>query len=221
MTDLEFCTEIQYAAPGNDDKFNNTALAQAYDAYAREMYSSFEKVLMQMPCEAPADSRYSLARGCDQCKEAYKRWLCTVSIPRCEAIVSNNTAGIPRNVGLPFPNGTKLPDDVQRELGLKPYNNASRNAFIDREIQPGPYKEILPCDDVCYQVVQSCPAAMNFGCPQPHMPSFNVSYGRRDEGGAFTCNSPGEARSQISAASFTLPATLAFAVVPLMMCLML
>ena len=222
VTDLEFCTDVQYAAPGNDDKFNNTALAQAYDDYAKMMYANFEKVLMQIPCDAPPDSRYSLAKNCDDCRKAYKQWLCTVSIPRCEDILSNNTAGIARNVGLPFPNGTKLGDDQQNEFGLKPYNNMSRNAFINDVIQPGPYKEILPCEDVCYQVVQSCPAAMGFGCPRPHMPSFNVSYGRRDDDSdSVTCNFPGESRTKTSAASLPWPSTVAFAMVPLMMCLML
>ncbi|KAF4973539.1 hypothetical protein FSARC_203 [Fusarium sarcochroum] len=174
VTNLDFCNETQYAVPGNDKKFNNTALAKHYDDYARMMYGNFEKVLAQIPCEAPPESRYSLARTCDQCREAYKRWLCTVTIPRCEDVMGGSRYSVVRNAFQAFPNGTKLPDDFRK--GLKSSaNNSSRNAWIDKEIKPGPYKELLPCEDVCYEVVQSCPSAIGFACPQPGFPSFEVS----------------------------------------------
>lgn len=37
--------------------------------------------------------------------------------------------------------------------------------MIDQIIKPGPWKEVLPCEDLCYQLVQSCPAALAFACP--------------------------------------------------------
>ena len=75
----------------------------------------------------------------------------------------------------------------------------SRNPIIDEQVLPGPYKEVLPCDDLCYNVVQSCPASMGFSCPLPGDIGFNQSYGRRPEGEAgapekstvITCNYPG------------------------------
>ncbi|KAK5993192.1 Protein yop-1 [Cladobotryum mycophilum] len=205
ITDLDFCTEVQWAAPGNN-KLNNSELAKVYDDYAKMMYANFEKVMMQIPCEAPSTQQYSLARNCDDCVQAYKRWLCTVSIPRCEDFSKQDDFTMIRNAGQPFPNGTKLPDDLLKVLEKKPAWNASRNSFIDEQIAPGPYKEILPCEDVCYEVVQSCPAAIGFTCPRPHMVSFNVSYGRRDGDGAVVqCNYPGEPRTRISAAEIALP----------------
>ncbi|CAM1508481.1 Fc.00g053290.m01.CDS01 [Cosmosporella sp. VM-42] len=221
VTDLDFCDEIQYAVPGNDNKFNNTELAKVYDDYAKDMYSNFEKVLQQIPCESPPESAYSLARGCKQCREAYKRWLCTVSIPRCEDLMSNGSYGMIRNIGQAFPNGTKASDEMKQEFGRKPAFNASRNVFIDTTIQPGPYREILPCEDLCYEVVQACPAAMGFGCPQPYMTSFNLSYGQRiPDSTAVTCNYPGEARTKVSSASSVLPG-LSLGMVSLIMFLVL
>lgn len=209
VTDLEFCDEIQYAVPGNGEKYNNTALAKVYDDFAREVYSNFEKNLAQISCEAPPDSLYSLARSCDDCRRAYKRWLCTVSIPRCEDFMNGSNYSIMRNAFQAYPNGTKLPDAQRKELIEKPYYNASRNSFIDETIKPGPYREILPCEDICYDVVQSCPAAMGFGCPQPGFPSFNVSYGQRvKDSTAVTCNYPGESRTKISRAVIVLPSVL-------------
>ncbi|KAH7166221.1 stretch-activated Ca2+-permeable channel component-domain-containing protein [Dactylonectria macrodidyma] len=221
VTNLEFCNETQYAVPGNDKKYNNTELATVYDNYAKEMYANFEKVLMQISCEAPPESLYSLARNCDDCKRAYKNWLCTVSIPRCEDFMSNGNFSVVRNVGQAFPNGTKLPSAQRKELGKTPAFNASRNSFIDKTIKPGPYKELLPCEDICYEVVQSCPAAIGFTCPQPGFSSFDVSYGRRDKRSSTpSCNYPGEARTKTSSAAAVLP-SLILGALPLMMWLAL
>ncbi|KAG5655802.1 hypothetical protein KAF25_008921 [Fusarium avenaceum] len=221
VTNLDFCNETQYAVPGNDKKFNNTALAKHYDDYARKMYANFEKVIAQIPCEAPPESRYSLARTCDQCREAYKRWLCTVSIPRCEDVMGGGRHSVVRNAFQAFPNGTTLPDDFRKGLRSSA-NNSSRNAWIDQTVEPGPYKELLPCEDICYDVVQSCPAAIGFTCPQPGFPSFGVSYGQRDpETSGITCNYPGEARTRISAAEVLRPGTLVLSAVSLMIWLAL
>jgi calcium channel MID1 len=90
-----------------------------------------------------------------------------------------------------------------------PAFNSSRNSFIDEVIAPGPYKEILPCADLCYGVVQGCPAALGFGCPLAKQRGFNLSYGLRDpDGDAVTCNYPGEPRTIISAAGAVMPSTM-------------
>lgn len=61
---------------------------------------------------------------------------------------------------------------------------------------PGPYKEVLPCEDLCYNLTQSCPSALGFTCPRPGMTGFEQSYGLRgaqDENGEIYCNYPGSA----------------------------
>lgn len=126
-----------------------------------------------------------------------------------------------RNAFQAFPNGTTLPDDFRKGLRSSA-NNSSRNAWIDQTVEPGPYKELLPCEDICYDVVQSCPAAIGFTCPQPGFPSFGVSYGQRDpETSGITCNYPGEARTRISAAEVLRPGTLVLSAVSLMIWLAL
>ncbi|KAF5631415.1 Ca2+ channel [Fusarium sp. NRRL 52700] len=216
-----FETSSSTNLPGNDKKFNNTALAKHYDDYARKMYANFEKVMMQVPCEAPPESRYSLARDCDECREAYKRWLCTVTIPRCEDVMGGSRYSVVRDAFQAFPNGTTLPDDFRK--GLKAAaNNSSRNAWIDETVKPGPYKELLPCEDVCYEVVQACPAAIGFTCPQPGFPSFSVSYGRRNPDiSSITCNYPGEPRTRVSAGVIVRPSAFALGAVSLMAWLIL
>lgn len=97
-----------------------------------------------------------------------------------------------------FPNASALSDTafVQASQNVM-YLNSSRNPAIDEVVRPGPYKEILPCLDMCYNVVQSCPAAMGFACPGMRE-GGESSYGRRPNGsaiedGQITCNYPGAA----------------------------
>ena len=194
ISDLEFCSDVAYSVPANEEKFNTTSLAKKYDDYAKAMYGHFEKVLMQIPCEAPATSKYSLARSCEDCKVAYKNWLCTVAMPRCEDLEDPKNKGtLPRNLGQAFPNGTTLDDERIKKLrgrsGIAVMS--SRNQWIDDEIAPGPYREVLPCDDVCYQLVQSCPAKLEFDCPLPDGDDgmFSMSYAERD--GEGSCNALG------------------------------
>lgn len=82
-------------------------------------------------------------------------------------------------------------EDV-RPPTMRLYANSSRNPLIDDLIQPGPYKEVLPCDDLCYSLVQSCPAALGFKCPLPGR-GLERSYGKRSRNGSITCSYLGAA----------------------------
>ncbi|ATY66524.1 calcium channel subunit Mid1 [Cordyceps militaris] len=201
VTDLEFCDDIQYAVPGNPDKFKaDDSLGQKYDDYARDMYANFEKALMQVQCEAPSTKMYSLLKNCDDCRRTYKKWLCTVVMPRCEDYNLDSPHSVVRNAGQPFPNGTRLPA-ADLALYAAPAHNRSRNSFIDDQIAPGPYRELLPCDDLCYEVVQSCPSALQLACPLRKFREYNSSYAKRDpDNKEVTCNYPGEPRTRVSAA---------------------
>ena len=197
---LSFCDQVAYSVPTNPNVFNDSAsLAAFYDNSTKGYYSFFQKVMAQTPCETTSSAQYSLARNCTDCEQAYKTWVCAVTMPRCTDFSSTESWLQPRAMGQPFPNGTMLsPIDVllaNRSLPI----NGSRNAAIDTSIIPGPYKELLPCDDLCYNLVQSCPASMGFNCPQPGDIGFKESYGTRPSVNAdlngritnLTCNYPG------------------------------
>lgn len=59
-------------------------------------------------------------------------------------------------------------------------------------VAPGPYKELLPCQGLCYDLVQSCPASMMFVCPVSRH-GLEASYGnvQQDIDGAYKCSAPG------------------------------
>lgn len=194
---LTFCNQVAYAVPSNNNTFaNTTALGEFYDNYAQQLYDGFNKSMQLIPCEAPDSQQYSLVRNCTTCRAAYKDWLCSVTIPRCEDFTNNATYLQPREINGTFPDGSSLPPDLvsgySRFADQLSYKT-SRNPLIDSVIKPGPYKEVLPCEELCYDLVQSCPASMGFTCPRPWNLGFNTSYGTRQgsNDGNVTCNYPG------------------------------
>jgi calcium channel MID1 len=197
---LSFCDQIAYSVPTNPNVFNNTAaLAAFYDNSTQAYYAFFNNVLAQTPCETTSSAQYSLARTCNDCEAAYKTWICAVTMPRCTDFNSTGQGLQPRAMGQPFPNGTMLDQSLVSYASQYMALNNSRNPAIDSTIGPGPYKELLPCDDLCYSLVQSCPASMQFSCPRPGGIGFNESYGVKPTGNAdaneritnLTCNYPG------------------------------
>ncbi|KAJ5645570.1 hypothetical protein N7507_011581 [Penicillium longicatenatum] len=188
LFNLTFCSEVAYAVPSNPNQTVED-LRQIYDNYTSKYYKNFDYSLQQIQCNATAESMFSLAVNCTDCATQYKQWLCSVSIPRCADFTSNDTYLQVRNAGQEFINGTSLPENDP--LRWSPLTNQSRNPIIDTDIKPGPYKEILPCKDICHDMVKSCPAALGFGCPTGKW--LNASYGYRDPNGDITCSYLGAA----------------------------
>lgn len=194
--DLPFCSEVAYAVPSNPTKFNSFAIGQLYDKYAESLFKNFSYSLQQIPCNTTSTSRYSLARNCDDCDKAYKTWLCAVAIPRCADFSNNDTFLAPRALNTQFWNASegKFQRNIDAELLLNVTSKEetalqrSRNPIIEAEIQPGPYKEIKPCLDLCYSLVQSCPSDFGFTCPKMGSFAQMGSYGQRSDDGDITCS---------------------------------
>ena len=216
LYNLSFCTSVAYAAPANPGRFNTTALLAQYDQYAQNLYQNFMYSLQQIPCNTTSSAQYSLARNCNDCDAAYRHWLCAVTIPRCEDFSKMAPYLQPRAVNQPFINqsyavmtdGDSAFDPKNRK---KAAFTSSRNPMIDAAIQPGPYKELLPCKDLCYNLTRSCPAALKFACPLEGY-GLDYSYGspRNSTSGEVTCNSPWTGMN--GAAGLRVTAGLAFAV---------
>lgn len=188
LYNLTFCDEVAYAVPSNP-ALNFSQLSIIYDSNAQALYQNFSNSLEVIQCNTSPEQMYSLAVGCSDCAFAYKQWLCAVTIPRC-ADFSNSAAFLqPRNAGQAFLNGTSLPADGPLVQSFA--TNASRNPIIDSQIKPGPYKEVLPCQDLCNELVRTCPASFGFSCPTGKY--LNISYGFRDPNGDITCSYLGAA----------------------------
>ncbi|KAK4580485.1 hypothetical protein LTR86_000688 [Recurvomyces mirabilis] len=217
MFNLTFCDEVAYAVPNNPVTFNTTSTAggedgidqlrHIYDNYTSYYYQQFNYSLQQIPCNISSDAQYSTIKNCTDCAAAYKQWLCAVSIPRCADFSSDDSFLQRRNMGQNFTNGSSLPSELLNTQytpmsraptldGTPAYSqtylsslatNSSRNPILDAQILPGPYRELLPCEDLCFSLVQSCPAALGFGCPAPGR-GLEAGYGKRSPDGALTCS---------------------------------
>lgn len=161
--DLDFCSDVAYAVPGNSSMVDSQELAKLYDDNASKWWQNFTYSQQIVACNASLDSRYSILKSCDDCADSYKQWLCAVTIPRCADWSNNSTFLLER------PPGT------------------SRNELIDRVLKPGRYKEILPCLDLCQKIVQDCDASLGFQCPKQHR-NRELSYGLRSDDGDITCS---------------------------------
>jgi calcium channel MID1 len=152
--DLDFCNQVAYSVPANPGTFltdDMHSLAQQYDSQALEKFGPFNTSLSQYNCDS---TQYSLVRNCTDCHRDYKTWLCAVTIPRCTD--SSSRAYLSQ--------GT---DDVQTAPAIRDISvNASRNPWVDETLRPGEWTELLPCIDLCYHVVQSCPPFLQFYCPE-------------------------------------------------------
>lgn len=180
---LSFCTDTAYAVPYNpNSELDNVALATKYDERANGSYQNFNRSLQQIPCNATDDASYSLVRNCTHCAAAYKAWLCAVTIPRCQDFSSSFQ---PRSLAYPSWNDTAARPYVSDVATLSAVNKSARNPWIDEVIKPGPWKEMLPCKDLCYNLVRSCPARLGFSCPKDKW--LNWNYG---ESPGFACNDP-------------------------------
>ncbi|EPS35407.1 hypothetical protein H072_11260 [Dactylellina haptotyla CBS 200.50] len=208
--DLNFCSEVAYAVPTNTTIFPDMPfLAKFYDTYASSWYANFSYSLQQVQCNTTDDRAYSHLRSCEDCDKAYRTWLCATTIPRCEDYSTNapylaireRPPGEDRGptkifledgriAELASDDGTQSKaDEMQEMFGV--FKPASRNALIDEVVSPGPYKEIKPCMDLCWSLVQSCPASLGFGCPDGAR--GEKSYGWRNDDGDITCSYLGAA----------------------------
>lgn len=153
--EFEFCDEVNWVMFGNDD-LNSIEFVCVYDNYVCDMYENFKKVLVQIFCEVLFDQCYFFVCNCFDCEIVYKCWFCIVSILCCEDVLSINLFVVFCNVNDLFFNGMILFDDIWQILGNNIYFNILWNCQFNDEIKLGLYKEILFCDDICYEVVQFC-----------------------------------------------------------------
>ncbi|KAI8388695.1 stretch-activated Ca2+-permeable channel component-domain-containing protein [Radiomyces spectabilis] len=173
--DLEFCDQVAYSVPVNPQAQNidiwNVTLS--YDNQARALFKPFDTALSQFNCDT---TQYSLVRNCTDCYRDYKRWICSVTIPRC---TSSNPSGYSQI------NSDTKPAPAVRPIGA----NQSRNPWIDEAMSPGAWTELLPCIDLCYYVVQSCPPFLKFYCPEGDLVALQYGYwqtGLVDQNGTMT-----------------------------------
>jgi calcium channel MID1 len=193
--DLDFCDSVAYAVPSNSSfKDKDNELRALYDNITEAYYKNFTNSLAQVACDTAGEAQYSLARTCKDCERDYKNWLCSVLIPRCEDWDADGEWLQERNVNAPFSDGSlTFTGNVSLEINNTKRNrlgyNTTRNPGIDPVVPNRPYKEMLPCEDLCFDLVRSCPPQLKFSCP--NSPAKELTYGKRDPNEVeLRCNFP-------------------------------
>ncbi|KAI9689449.1 MAG: stretch-activated cation channel mid1 [Bathelium mastoideum] len=268
LFNLTTCPNLAHAVPTSPQYLLDTpGLMALYDDAAAALLQNFTYSLAQIPCNTTQTAQYSLARTCEDCRVAYRDWLCAVTIPRCADFSAPPSPYLqPRNVNpgslFTFPNplnnfaspvvgaNATIPATILDPTTYVPMSsapaafpftnqslanalsaNASRNALaacganlsaanplpppydangfpttcgIDHGIQPGPYNELLPCADYCYELVRACPASLGFACPtrgrglERSYGMLNSSGGTLDENGQVMCSFDGVVMSGVA-----------------------
>ncbi|KAG8924981.1 stretch-activated cation channel mid1 [Tulasnella sp. 418] len=151
---LPYCPMVTYPVPLQPPPFGSvydrSNLPQAISSSILKSLENLSKTLSTFPC---GRDLYSPLRTCQNCFDAYRAWLCTVSLPRC-------TEG-----------ATTIGSDVQRPLVSRPGSSPPRAAgFFPLTAD---YEELQPCIEGCNLVGRDCPPFLRWQCPSPSLNAGN------------------------------------------------
>ncbi|KAJ1019926.1 hypothetical protein NDA16_004207 [Ustilago loliicola] len=168
--DVPFCPNVAYSIPVNPSVSTLTALS-AVEAFVTPQYSNFSRTIDTFPCGDPDFGMYSYVQTCDKCKSSYQDWLCAVAMPRCTDPLddpqtqSRATQDSTELTGAPTGLNTKLLPYIVNRNGNGSSALTSRHDFIDKQLRPGFYGELLPCIYTCYFVERTCLPLIQWACP--------------------------------------------------------
>ncbi|SPO32417.1 related to Calcium influx promoting protein ehs1 [Ustilago trichophora] len=169
--DVPFCPNVAYSIPLNPSISTDSALS-AIEQFVTPQYSNFSLTIDTFPCGDTDFGMYSYVQTCDTCKKSYQDWLCAVAMPRCTDPLSDPesqsraTQDGTELTGAPTGENTQLLPYIVNRNGNGTNGLASRAPFIDKQMQPGFYGELLPCIYTCYFVERTCPPLIQWACPK-------------------------------------------------------
>lgn len=124
---------------------------------------------------------YSSVSSCDDCKDRYLDWLCSVTLPRCDDAPTSLSTSTSSST-LEETNSTEfdIPSSYQQII-LRTNPPTSRTPLFSSSLlsttfpsnstqnsdltSPFPYSEIPPCLSLCTLVYAQCPNLIQWGCP--------------------------------------------------------
>jgi Stretch-activated Ca2+-permeable channel component len=136
---LAFCSMVDYYAVMDESDVDGAA----FDAKARMYYDNVNVVLQRFGCH----TKYSLY-NCDDCREAYKYWICSIKFQRCGSSPSN----------------TNTDPALHHAICQRP----TSGSVTEKPLPPcveGSSGRYRTCLSLCEDVVRKCPYVLNFQCP--------------------------------------------------------
>uniref|UniRef100_H3GX91 FZ domain-containing protein n=1 Tax=Phytophthora ramorum TaxID=164328 RepID=H3GX91_PHYRM len=141
---LSFCSMVDYMAVVDADD----PTGARFDVKAEFYYRNVDIVLQRFGCHA----KYSVY-GCDDCREAYKYWVCSIKFQKCGSQTVTTDRG-----------ATKLQYNTDvcdyTTTATSTATTTSKTTCV--EGSSGRYRT---CLSICEDVVRKCPYVLNFQCP--------------------------------------------------------
>jgi calcium channel MID1 len=166
---LPYCPSTAYAVPlppppSDAFGYNATTLPDNITSPLLQYMTNFTTMLTTFAC---GRDLYSPLQTCADCQSHYRKWLCSVSFPRCsEAAPGQNSTSSPSQG-----NSAQVPlSALQPQSSGSPARNPNfPNATYD-------YTSLSPCLETCNAVDRACPYFLGIKCPTT---KFNaaMSYG--------------------------------------------
>lgn len=158
---LPYCPGVSWAVPltpppNSDTTYNSSNLPTGITDPLQQYIANFTTALTTFAC---GRDLYSPIQTCADCQQEYRRWLCTVSFPRC---------------GEPRGDEASLGRDASLTTALASPTGVPRNPNFPQV--DGGFVELLPCLETCQATDRACPYYVSFQCP---LVEFNAedSYG--------------------------------------------
>ncbi|KAL0948037.1 hypothetical protein HGRIS_010663 [Hohenbuehelia grisea] len=165
---LPYCPGIAYsvplpAPPSADAVYDASNLPESITEPLISSLTNFTTSLLTFAC---GRDWYSPIVSCADCQREYRKWLCTISFPRCGEASPNGSNTLTRSSADPSATGVRADAFAQQVLSAlvpQPTSAKSRNEnFPDMGSE---YSVLLPCLETCNAVDRACPSFLGFRCP--------------------------------------------------------
>ncbi|POM62311.1 hypothetical protein PHPALM_28555 [Phytophthora palmivora] len=157
---LSFCSMVDYMAVVDADDPTGVR----FDSKAEFYYRNVDIVLQRFGCHA----KYSVY-GCDDCREAYKYWVCSIKFQKCGSQTVTTDRGATKLLY-----STDMCDysaTTKTSTGASITTTSKTVASSCVEGSSGRYRT---CLSICEDVVRKCPYVLNFQCPSTETPFFSA-----------------------------------------------
>ncbi|GAA5862046.1 hypothetical protein JCM3774_006151 [Rhodotorula dairenensis] len=185
------CPSVAYAVPA-PHSIGTSQLISYFNETVSASLANFSRTLTTFPCDKEPYGLYSVVSKCADCLDAYRDYVCAVTMPRCDdappTVALNNSVPDTYDSNGELIASWLLPDSYQTSLVradpfasrtplFGPANLSSIFPFLFNQSYPPdpdnlvdespfPYNEIPPCLDVCNLVQARCPPFLQFVCPK-------------------------------------------------------
>lgn len=177
VSSLPFCPNIAYPVPlPFPESTTRYDASNIPDSITDPLLSSITNLTVSLTSFACGRDLYSPLVTCADCQREYRRWLCTVSFPRCGEASPSNPDAV--TSAAPNPTATGIgavthhskhnkdgaeTSTVRSALVPQASGSAPRNSNFPTVDYP--YSMLLPCLETCTAADRACPNFLGFKCP--------------------------------------------------------